>query len=450
MTDSQRDGRAPAPGRRSGRRRMALVAAALVSSMLACSPESRESSADPAKERAAMTTEGGAPSFGGPLPASASLREILEHPDALVRLERLAAFLRAASPDDLPEIRDEFEVAQLERGDLEYALFANWWARLDPKSAFAFADHSLRMERPRVLLEIVRVWARMDPAGLLESEFLNDMYSRMPAVRPELSEAFVVGWFESGAEEELVAWIMRLGASSAQSGALSTYMRMRVLRDGPEASIDWAFEAPFEEDIRRILVAAAMSVIAHEDPQLVIATRDRAEALGIDVSSYMPRIANGWSHHDPAAAMAWVTTFPDDQERARAVQRIVTRWLRRDADGVFAWLAEHEGKSWTDPPRYLSVRRHVRESDYRVDWPEVMDLAAKTVDYKRRVGLQTWLLQRWLVADEAGAEAWLAVNAEELGETTVERARQVSSDLREEIREALERAAAGVPKFARG
>ncbi len=373
---------------------------------------------------------------GEPLSADSSLREILQHPDLLERLRYVGAYLQRMPPERLDDVKYEFEVAALDQGDFAYAMFANWWARFDPAAAFIFADHELRFEHPRVLLEVVRMWGYTDPEGAIESKLLAGRELHMPALRGQLVDALVVGWFQSG-RPGLEDFVFGMTDSSARNSALKAWVRMRVLRDGAAETLEWTQQVPYHADIRRELLAGAISIIAHQEPELAVEWYDRAKEAGVDVGTFVPRIASAWGHHKPREALEWVLTFPNDAERVRAIGRVARRWLNRDEAGMRAWLEGKAGDPTTDLLRFQAVRFHIEQNDYRVDWNDMIEETQLIVDEKRRVSLTLWVLQRWHVADQSGAQVWMDANPDALPPVLMERVTLIPEDEREQIESAL-------------
>ncbi len=377
--------------------------------------------------------------YGDEIPANASLREILRHPDLLERSRHVAYVLQRADPEQLDDLRADFDSAALFPGDFEYALFVNWWARFDPEAAFRFADHRLRFEHPRVLQEVVRSWAKKDPIGLYESGFIHTTEVNRPALEGYLVDALVVGWFESGEPglEDFVLGELATDASAFAS-AVKAWIRMLVMRDGEVATLEWAMNAPYHADVRRLLLAGALTVIAHQNPVLCVEWFDRLKAAGVDVGSFVARISNAWGHHDPKSALAWVLTFPvEDRERSRSINHVADRWIKRDQAGLEEWLETRIGDKTTDSIRYRAIRRLVKQEDWRVDWAHLESRASHIVDPGRRTGLMLWLLQRWNIADPAGAQAWSDAHPDTFSDKLWTRASLVPDKDRVDIEAAL-------------
>ena len=102
-----------------------------------------------------------------------------------------------------------------------------------------------------------------------------------------------------------------------------------------------------------------------------------------------------------------------------------------------AWLEGMEGDPTTDLLRFQAVRFHIQQNDYRVDWNDMLEETLQIVDDKRRVSLTLWVLQRWHVADQSGAEVWMDANPDALPPVLVERVTLIPEDEREQIESAL-------------
>jgi hypothetical protein len=293
------------------------------------------------------------------------------------------------------------------------------------------------MDSPRVVLSVVRSWAQQDPVGALESKMLNNTASHMPAIREELTDTFVVGWFEAGdaagGEEALVDWILSQQDVEGIQRAFKAYARMRVLRDGDQETLDWIKQRPYEPEVNRLLLAGALSVIAHQNPKLASEWMIVAQNDGVDTRTFIPRIARSWAHHDPRAALDWVMTTQDNAERTNAILGVARRWARRDESGMADWLATVKGWLWTDSLRIQAIRAHVLNHRYRVDWPTLIQRANAIEELTNRNRMLGYLLQSWLVVDTEAGSAWLDENPDVLPEADLERAQKVSPQKRANI-----------------
>lgn len=419
--------RTASPGRTRGCSALARLAAlagiVLSLTLVGCNPGAENGAKGPL-------------AFADPLPRDASLRDALRHPDVLQRVERVARILDAAGPDALDAMRDEFEQAPLDQGDLEYALFMNWWARFDPTAAHNYYETQLRFDHPRVILEIMRVWGRVDPMAAVQAATLSRLESAMPELRSELVDLLVVGWFESknpGLEE----WIISKGSSNAAVAGWRAYARMLLLRDGTEKAFEWIRNEPLPDDHRRLVWAGALTVLARNQPEEAVEWLAVAEKDGIDVGSFTARIARSWAVNDPEKAMEWMRGQPENEERYRATWDVAKRWMKRDPEGFDRWIDSIQDELWSDGLRAVSFTNRIERARYQVDWPKLLQEAKRSSTVSTEDGLQVWLLQRWLVVDPPAAEAWIQANPDELSADYVMRSRSITEKDRKKIEDAL-------------
>ena len=349
-----------------------------------------------------------------PLPENATLEQALAHRDPLQRVQRVAQILEHATPDQLDTITAAIESAPLAWGDLEYALFAGWWARFDPASAMAYCDEELRLRHPRVIAEVLREWGRKNPQEAVASEWLGAT-SDTTGLNPDYVDPLVVGWFESG-QPGLETWIEGLDPAT-KSGALPAYMRMRILRDGRRPALEWSLDAPYSADVQRLLVATGLNIVARQEPALAIEFLDRAAKKGIDVRTFIARIGRGWANTQPREAMEWVVSqdVEFEGERWRAVGDIARIWLNRNEQEATDWLAT-KSEPWADLVRKQAIMHHLNRNRYRVDWLDMMKRASQFVNPEQRQLQYLANVQRWKAIDPEAASKWIAENKALLGD----------------------------------
>jgi hypothetical protein len=349
-----------------------------------------------------------------PLPENATLEQALAHPDPLQRVQRVARILEHATPDQLDTIKPAIESAPLNWGDLEYALFAGWWARFDPASAMAYCDEELRLRHPRVIAEVLRAWGHKNPQEALASGWLAAV-TDTSGLNPDYIDALVVGWFESG-QPGLDAWLAGLDPTT-KAAALIAYMRMRILRDGRRPALEWSLDAPFTPDLQRLLLATGLNIVARQEPPMAIEFMDQAAKKGIDVRTFIARIGRGWANTNPREAMEWVVSqeVEYEGERWRAVGDIARIWLNKDEQGAVEWLAT-KSEPWADLVRKQAIQHHMTRNRYRVDWLDMMKRASQFVNPEQRQLQYLVNVQRWKVIDPEAASRWIEENKALLGD----------------------------------
>ncbi len=372
-----------------------------------------------------------------------SLREALRIPDPLLRIERVSRFLQQAKPDRLAEIKAEFEGAVLDAGDSEYVLFGVWWAGFDPRRAYKYSlGEEIRAEHPRLRLAIARTWARMDAAAAVDSGLFadfswNSLGSQGAGFAPELLDAIVVGWFESG-KPGLEEFVSGLTAVSDVTQGVRTYARLQVIRKGARETLEWTRETTaFPEAHRRLLLAGALTIIAHQDPELAVEWLAIAEADGIDTRTFPMRIAGSWGHHDPLKAFEWIKTLPEGADQNKAARRAGLRWRETDSKGLASWLSQQVGDEWLDPLRLLTIRTDVYRSDYQVDWLDILERSQELADEQKRKNQVIWVLQQWNFLDPDAADAWMDERRDQFTENELSSAHEISMGEKKKIERLL-------------
>lgn len=354
------------------------------------------------------------------------LKEVLLISDPLERVEKVARILRAADPGQLPIIKGIFEEAALDQGDVEYTLFIEWWAKFDPEIAFYYCSFELRTEYPRTALAAARSWARIDPVEAIQSGAFADQTPDAQNYQPEMLDAIIVGWFESG-KPGLEEFIGSLTDVIDMTRGTRTYARMRVLRDGPKETLEWTREpSGFPAAHHRLLLAGALTLIAHQNPKLAVDWLPIAEADGIDIRTFATRIAGAWAHHEPEQAIAWVKTLPEGPDRNGAMNRVGRDWYQRAPKEFESWLDKHKGEAWVDELWQLLIYGEVFAFKGQLDWNHLLERNEQVVDDHLRSNARVWVLQHWLVVEPGPAEAWIDAHRGKMTETEITLAHQIS------------------------
>jgi hypothetical protein len=174
-----------------------------------------------------------------PPPGIASeLQAALVLPDLLDRVAAVARILEPLGPGALDEVQKGYESVNLDLGDVELVLLADWWAGFDPSAAFGWARDSKIGWHPAVLTAMVRTWARRDPEAAARSIRATLQDDRLMTAA---MVGLVHGWDESG-RGGLETYLSGLPAGSLR--AVDVLARIRIAREGPELAFEWAQELP--------------------------------------------------------------------------------------------------------------------------------------------------------------------------------------------------------------
>jgi hypothetical protein len=222
---------------------------------------------------------------------------------------------------------------------------------------------------------------------------------------------------------------------------------MKILHEGEEQTLEWTQSVGYHADTKRLLLAAALATIGHQNPQLCVEWFHKAREVGIDVNTFVPRITNAWGHHDPRAAIEWALTFPESTERLRAVQRVARKWKDQDALGMQSWVDAQLNAENPPDAKLLGLMQHmaleavVQAARYRPDWENLLQRAQNMKDAERGRVVTLWVLQRWFYVAPEEATAWMEQNPAALNDVLKPRVRLLPDDEREKIDRVLGRLA---------
>jgi hypothetical protein len=380
--------------------------------------------------------------------ASASTVEraaiILALPDGVERIRRFAELLQASDVDDAPEIAEVFEFSVRDAGDVELAVFAEWWTHAEPETAYRWADDHWRSDSPRVVATVVRTWAREDPALAFEFGFRNRRLGGAPFFRDELIDAVIVGWVESGQPGVLDFIFSKMKDPSKLQRALRSLGRAKVVTLGVPGALEWATEANFTDPkARNYLVVNVASAAADQDPELVAEFIASKEAEGQPFPGVHRRIAARWARYEPLEAIQWIEGLEDEKEREHAIDGAAINWFLKDPRGAFEWYEAQDFEPWLEPmaTQYFQARLRMAKPDF--DWQALIEEHALPIQTDNiRWGVIALTLQRWSAQDADAVEAWLAANPDVLPERYAESVRTMTDRQRERMqKEAADNAA---------
>ena len=334
------------------------------------------------------------------------LRMIFEMPDRLDRVEALVAALRAMSPEDVGRFRALLRDRDLPLRDLERVLVVAAWADHDPEAATAWAIRGERGgSKEAAIADAVREWARLDPEAVIREYDINLIAPNHPGILVGLIE----GWFETGDVALLESYVQDLGNSDSRQRAVSALARLRVLRDGPEATIRWAESIPTTEARFKTSIYRRVALeIAQTRPRLAADWCDRVcdSPYGDSVAEL---IAREWAEEDGGSAMEWVLAGPDGMDTQVAVRAAYRAFLIADADAALAWIEGTTEEQRHDDRLQGAVAMYVNKRSWE---PGQADVAIEWANYlkneaERELALIS-IARRWRYRDEEAAEAWLA------------------------------------------
>jgi hypothetical protein len=331
--------------------------------------------------------------------AGARVRKILTDDDPLRRAAELARLLQRAEPEALPAIREAYEEAPLDGGDLELVLLGSWWAGFDPQAAVAWTSTEWRANYASVLMAVFRTWARREPRkALARARELRFRVQREMSV-----QAAYVGWDESG-QPGLLEFIRALPEPAERQAATEVLARRRVVTLGPEGALRWAEALPEGNDGFRVIASARVASAASElDPAVAAAWAEPLITAGNERPSGLARrVATRWVWRDPEAAMAWLATLPPGKDRNDGVTEAFRDWMSRERAAAVGWIEARSMEPWLEPAFGLYARLISRERPQ-----EALEVVGRISDEELRNRTTTLVARLWLANDPEAAEAWL-------------------------------------------
>jgi hypothetical protein len=351
------------------------------------------------------------------------VREVLLIPDLLERTAALATLLGQLEPESLEEVKEAYDSVFLDLDATELVLFGEWWASFDPRSAIAWTSYHWNTRRSIPVHQgIMREWGRSDPL----SAILATQSAPNPAVRRRWVESILRGWEES-VHEGALSYVESLGHGEDRQWGLSVVARLKVLRDGPEATIAWAESLPDDERAFKLnAFRRAAGAAATVDPLAAAAFAERH--LNGPYSKGMPRrVGMPWTDHDPEAAMRWLSTLPDTPNRTDGVLETFRRWLRHSRAAARHWIDTVELEPWVDGALSVHAKSLGKE-----DPLEAIRVASQITDPELRQGTLGVVAREWVIRDEEAGKAWL--DQSDLPEDFIVRILTISPGMRSSVK----------------
>jgi hypothetical protein len=340
-----------------------------------------------------------------PPPGIASeLQAALVLPDLLDRVAAVARILEPLGPGALDEVQKGYESVNLDLGDVELVLLADWWAGFDPSAAFGWARDSKIGWHPAVLTAMVRTWARRDPEAAARSIRATLQDDRLMTAA---MVGLVHGWDESG-RGGLETYLSGLPAGSLR--AVDVLARIRIAREGPELAFEWAQELPAgdprQESFRSEAIERVLEATADSDPRVAAAWAEqiRGEDPGPRGSiGLLLRVAMRWARKDGEAAMMWLSTLPPATDIPPAVEETYRTWYISDGPAATEWLASVELEPWLETAVVaFALQRSASDPDEALAW------AMRVRDPALRERTLVKIGASYSVAAPEQADAWLA------------------------------------------
>jgi len=380
----------------SGGKLAALIGIAIALLQVACGQDALDD-----RSNRNLRARSGNESLVLPAPAG-DIRDALLHPDPLQRAAKVAILLDSLPPSALPDVRQAYDTAVLDLGDIELVLLAEWWSEFDPEGAFEWTRKEWVADHPRVVLAILRAWGRQDHAA---AAAVAARFSAAPAGDVYMG-AVVSGWAESG-EPGLMEFIETLSIGGTRQRALTSAIRLRVLQDGPEATMQWAEQLPMDatkfrmQSLRRVA-----SAVAEVDPEAARAFAVRNSAPEF-VAKLYSRVATVLVRDQPAETMAWIAGLPPGRDKTDAASEAFRLWLALDEPAATRWIRGIKLEPALDGAVSVYARNlSLEDPELALEW------AGRIHDEELRWPAVGGIARFWYLDDPESATTWVDANSD--------------------------------------
>jgi hypothetical protein len=315
------------------------------------------------------------------------------------------------SPDAFRALRSEIEWGGLLDGDVEYALFAAWWARLDAPAAYAWSQMNPQGGSPRVYVALFEEWAKKDALVAIDAATTDYFAAR----RQRSLAASLIG--VAGPNEErqqaFAAALASIEDRTDRRAALSGFVESRLMSEGVESAVAQVRRrsASLEPEAADDLAAGAAVVIAQQDPRSAVALLGPTLDAGRPLPAGTARdVASAWDDRDPLATIEWLGSLATNQEQTEAVRLAFQSWLTKDRATAMSWAKDMIGttEEWLQP-----VRVSYGFNLGHVDRQRGLEVLLSIPGDSQQARFIRHIFSEWREEDPIAAEAWL--EAAELG-----------------------------------
>jgi hypothetical protein len=331
------------------------------------------------------------------------LEQSLEHRSPLKRSVGLSGFLLGLNPRNIEATLERVEGQSYRFDQRDHELLMHAWVKFDSPAA---VDWALARPAPlnrRASIALIRALGFHNPAAarsLLETT--------EPELMDPMFDAMVDGWAWSEHVEDLTSYLSQLRRGVKRKRATSALVKI-ILSDGVDELIAWVDHVPTEGGFKRLAFQQSADAIAQIDPPRAAKWVD--QHFGEPYVAQAPAaVSRHWLMRDPAAAMNWIITFPEESGRGERVERAFRSWVNAEPDEARAWVMASTPDAAVDP----AVRELVRR-DFGTDPGSAMDWAHRIDEPALRSYVQASAGGSWYQQDRESFMQWLPESGLESG-----------------------------------
>lgn len=350
--------------------------------------------------------------------APARFSDLLRIPDSLARASAIAEALLAlpqpgpGEEGELEEaaeaLRRVFEQSPLPDGDVELAMFAGWWAGLEPEAAYSWTRVAPQAGTISVLAAVFEQWGRVDPEAAVAAAQTEDLEIRRQAA---LAASLIGAAFALQTRARLAAIAGAITDRQARRRAVQALATRLLAEEDPKALMAES-EAAFapERSAREDFVAGIATAAVGRERIAALEALSRLSFFGEGAGEAVPAdvvasIASVWGVEEPEATFEWLSSLPASEARSGAVRSTYERWVGRDRQAALDWAAARAERpeSWLDPVRatYGFIIGH----EDPVEGLRILQLLP--VERERAFKVER-VYARWKAVAPEAAEGWLS------------------------------------------
>ena len=381
-----------------------MAAAAAFLQIVGCGPASA-----PHGETESGTGLAGTESIAG---IGAALHSAILLRDPIVRTRAIFSALEPISPASSEGLAAWLDRRLFDLDFVDLALIVQAWTVADPSAAMAWVMDQNAPHFERSLMVALPAYARVDftaARGALSRALSTVTSSDGVLLKVEL----VKGGYDAGAPE-LIDYLVEMGPLPERQTILRQLVRRKLLRESPEAVIDWvdSLSAPDDVNLKYSALLKLGVELPAVDAELAKEWALRAHGDEFD-SRLLETVTRGFTWNGRAReAFDWLLGLQEQEHASQALAFAFGAWLKQDPAGASAWIrgATHDGRS---DPALRQYGLSVLESDgpeMALAWIERIRNPAE----RERGRFQ--YARRWFGFDPDAAREW--VEGQDFDETT--------------------------------
>ncbi len=376
--------------------RLRSFAAVLALALAACSP---------ADEPAAPQAD------GGPLDRAAmnqAVSEALAIPDTLDRIEAVTGLMRRVDAANVEGAMEAYDAAVQGLDRDEVRLFANAWARIDPKAAL---ERFTTWRAPRVgqaaISEVVHTWTRRGGAEEARAFAIASLGADRPegqTVRNLVVDATAAGLAAAGQYDSLTKLLESFPSDDGRNWII-TQALLELYRSGPSGlrawidSIPWEAQNALKHDALR---SGLISLSGYDGPQAA-AWYETVEAK-LPPGSFLEAISENWGAREPLANLEWLMARPESEPRRLALRAGAYHYLKQDGPAAAAWISAR----LSDPAVKAAMLFPLTQYTISVDLQQALPLAEQIDAPGEKASSLKQILVMWSRRDFPAVERYMA------------------------------------------